>query len=411
MRYPYAAVHLVWGALFACSATPEPPARGSGVSTGASGGALALAAGGANQVANGGAPAASGGQSFISLTSGGSAGALGAATAQGAGGKCGSAHVDAQVKSTEIVTETPGNVLFVFDQSRSMEEDWNGSSKLQVAVAAVRNAFAPLAEKLSAGAILFPAPPNGSTPTCSWLNTSACSDLCPDVVGIAQTPQISLRRGNAFLTAWAAMGASSGSTVPGTPTEKALLQAEAALASPPVGGTALVLVTDGQPTCGDNEAAIAARLLTRGIKTYVVGLPGAQGAAALDRIAIAGGTAAPGCTSACYLYPDDPQALERALALVATRVVTTETRLSIDACQFDLSPAAGADPNDVHLLVNLAPNGERFEVPRDASNGWTLSSDQRSATLLGGSCEAAKNGQFTAIEFEYGCVTVPVLPR
>ena len=172
-----------------------------------------------------------------------------------------------------------------------------------------------------------------------------------------------------------------------------------------------MLVTDGEPTCGANEADIAARLLTRGIKSYVVGLPGARGAEVLDRIAIAGGTAPAGCTSSCYLVPDDAQGLEEQLALVATRVVTTETRLSIEDCLFGLSPAPGADPNDVHLLVIDAASGQRFEVPRDATNGWILSSDQRNATLVGGSCQAAKAGQFSAVEFEYGCVSAPPLPR
>ncbi|MFZ5891398.1 MAG: vWA domain-containing protein [Myxococcota bacterium] len=417
MEHSYSAHYLLACAVLACSATPEGPTRSRQTQQPPNGAGAGGAASGGNISASGGTSGtepASGGQPHISVPTAGIGNMPSTEPSMGgAGGKCGSVHVDAVVKSTEIVTEVPGTILFVFDQSRSMNEDWNGTPKLETAKRAVKNAFAPLADKLSAGAILFPAPPpsSNSSSTCSWYNNTGCSNLCPDVVGIAQTPQIGLRSGREFLTAWDQLwGQNSGSPVLGTPTEKALTQAEAALASPPDGSIAIVLVTDGQPTCGANEAGIAARLLMRGIKTYVVGLPGAQGAAVLDRIAIAGGTAPAGCTSACYYYPDNPGALEEALALVATRVVTTETRLSIEDCHFQLSPAAGSNPNDVHLLVTDAASGQRFEVPRDATNGWLLSADQSSATLMGSTCEAAKAGHFSTIAFEYGCVIAPPLP-
>jgi hypothetical protein len=244
------------------------------------------------------------------------------------------------------------------------------------------------------------------------LNPSGCqAGLCPDVAPITAPPQITLRDGQSFLAAWSALwGQTPSATVSGTPTEKGLLAAEAALRSPPTGGTAVVLVTDGQPTCGSNEPTIAARLLQRGIKTHVVGLPGAQGAAVLDAITLAGGTAPAGCASSCYMSPDDSQGLEQALALVATRVVGTKTELSIDDCQFVLSPTSMANANDVHVIITEAGSGQKFEIARDPSNGWVLSADQSSANLVGAACEAARSGRFSQVDFEYGCVTAPPLP-
>jgi len=302
----------------------------------------------------------------------------------------------------------PGNVLFVFDQSTSMQELWNGATKLATAQMAIQNAFSQVAAKLSAGMILYPTAGAMCDPA-DILCLLAQATLCPDVPPIQMSPQISIRPGPEFLMAWAQ--ALAGAAPPlGTPTEKALQQAEAALQTPPPGNTVVVLVTDGEPTCGANEAAIAGRLLAKKIKTYVVGLPGAGGSAVLDQIAIAGGTAPANCASNCYLTPADGAALERSLAEVATTTVDRQTKISIDSCSFTLTPADGADPKDVHLIITETATGKVYEVPRDASNGWSLSADQMSATLNGPICDAAKAGQFTHLEFQYGCVTVPPLP-
>jgi hypothetical protein len=316
--------------------------------------------------------------------------------------------VEAEVETTETVIEVPGNVLFVFDQSTSMLELWNGSTKLATAQMAIQNAFSQVANKLSAGMILFPTPQTPCDPA-DILCLLAQATLCPDVPPIQMTPQITVRSGPEFLTAWAQALAGAAPAL-GTPTEKALQQAEAALQAPPPGNTVVVLVTDGQPTCGANEAAIAGRLLAKRIKTYVVGLPGANGSRILDQIAIAGGTAPPNCTADCFMTPADGAELERSLAEVATTTVDRQTRTSIDSCSFALTPAAGANPDDVHLIITETATGKVYEVPRDPVNGWSLSPDQKSATLNGPICDAAKTGQFKNLEFQYGCVTVPPLP-
>jgi hypothetical protein len=316
--------------------------------------------------------------------------------------------VEADVETTETVIETPGNVLFVFDQSTSMLELWNGATKLATAQMAIQNAFTQVANKLNAGMILFPTPQPPCDPA-DILCLLAQATLCPDVPPIQMTPQISVRTGPEFLVAWSQALAGAAPAL-GTPTEKALQRAEAALQTPPPGNTVVVLVTDGQPTCGANEAAIAGRLLAKMIKTYVVGLPGAGGSTVLDEVAIAGGTAPQNCTSNCFLTPADGAALERSLAEVATTTVERKTKISIDSCSFALTAADGADPDDVHLILTETATGKVYEVPRDPANGWTLSADQKTATLNGSICDAAKAGEFTHLEFQYGCVTVPPLP-
>ncbi|MFC1643344.1 hypothetical protein ACFL5O_11795 [Myxococcota bacterium] len=340
------------------------------------------------------------------------------AGAQEAQETCGSVGVQATIETHETVIETPGNALFVFDQSTSMGDDWNGKPKWQAANDAVVAAFEPLQDKLNSGAVLFPTGASDAAAlSCDPNDLAGCLmalvELCPDVSPISSPPQLPIQSGPSFLSAWNVYWTQgAGALRGGTPTEKALLQGEAALATPPPGTTVLVLVTDGEPTCGSNESAVAARLLEKGIKTHVVGLPGSRGARVLDQVAIAGGTAPPNCTSNCFLTPADGTELRESLASIATTTVTTTTVVSIDDCTFELSPPqdANANPDDVHLVVTEAASGQQYEVQRSPGTGWTLSADQTTATLEPAVCDAAKAGKFSSFDFRYGCVSVPELP-
>jgi hypothetical protein len=413
-RFAPAPWWMILGILSACSSAPEPANRpelrpnpsNPPASTGGSFAAAGQVNGGGPVLSpgpQGGRPAAP----PISIPVGG----MGGQGGTGGAVTCGSVQVEADVEVTETVIETPGSVLFVFDQSTSMQEPWNGATKLVTAQAAVQNTFSKLADKLSAGLILFPT--HAVTTMCDpadLLCLLGQLNLCPEVQPIQTSPQISIRTGPEFLTAWAQSITAAATAPPGTPTEKAMQQAEAALQTPPPGNTVLVLVTDGEPTCGNTEAQIARRLLTKQIKTFVVGLPGASGSRALDQVAIAGGTAPANCTSNCYLTPTDAAALEKSLAEVATTIVDRQTKVSIDSCSFAIAPTEDADPKDVHLIVTETATGQQYEVPRDATNGWSLSADLTMATLNGPICDAAKAGQFINLSFQIGCVTVPPLP-
>lgn len=205
---------------------------------------------------------------------------------------------------TTTVPECGARVLVIFDRSGSMHDLWGPEEaarpRWEVASEAVTLALEPLAARLQAGAILFP--------TGAEREPGACAEVAPIEA------QLPFRDGAAFLDAWRARWASpevGGST----PLDRAFARADEAL---PVDDevTAVVLLTDGMPTCVEAPEAWdrAAEWSARGVRTWVVGLPGAHGEAILDRVAAAGGTGA-------ALSVDDPAALTRELATIAGEAV------------------------------------------------------------------------------------------
>jgi hypothetical protein len=178
----------------------------------------------------------------------------------------------------------------------------------------------------------------------------------------------------------------------------ALKAADTALAgpAPAMGQRAVIILTDGAPTCDTALADILAPVMdmaSRGIKTYAVGLPGSTGAAnQLNSIASAGGTG-------MYYSPADQASLTTALANIASQTVSQ--------CSLTLSPPP-PDPNQVYLIVTdtAHPNGELIPEVNDAgADGWTLSGN--TATLTGAVCANAKAGMYSSIQFVYGCPTLP----
>lgn len=291
------------------------------------------------------------------------------------GDACGSVALKTQV--------TPGNIVVVFDQSNSMDGNFKagdaGASgvKWQVAENAIVNAVSPIQNLLNLGSIFFP--------------TANCA-----VNAIDMGKQIKIEPGMMFVTDFQAYFADPAwKTIGSTPIKIALDQANAALPdpSPLVGQRAVVVITDGAPTCTTNQAAIlmpVQAMFSRGIKTYAVGLPGSQTAATLlDAIANAGGTGN-------YLSPGDPQALQDALAMIASNTV--------DQCTISLDPPP-LDPTQVHLIVTDAADPDGKEILQGM--GWTLSPDGKTATLDGMVCQTAKNGGYTSINFVYGCPKLP----
>ena len=237
---------------------------------------------------------------------------------------CGSFIVNTDVE----VTQTPGNLLVVFDQSASMDEPWpaTGTTKLQAAQKALSDALAPIKDLLTVGAIFLP--------------TTACAPGRPSAGAVAPITgqgQIPFMPGAQFLTAWDMHWAAMppGLAI-GTPLEEAFMRADEALTSTPLtGATIVVAFTDGAPNCftdsgggigglpigpaagglpgqqptSDFEKMRAADWLAmKGIKTYVVGLPGAQGVQVLNDIAVSGGTMS-------YIVPENSMGLETKLRI------------------------------------------------------------------------------------------------
>ena len=311
-----------------------------------------------------------------------------AGSSTGSGGICGSEEVPSNVETVFV----PGNVLVVFDRSKSMNEDFDTplgvKPKYQAAGEALLSAISPIAAELTIGAILFP-------------SSSAVLPCTAIVDSIWSSSQLNFMAGSAFTQAWDQYWLVN-KLILGTPLNRAFDKADEALQqSGLVGKTVVVVFGDGEPLCADGVPAAqrAAQWLAQGIETYVVGLSGAAGSALLNDIAAKGGTGA-------LLLPTSYQQLEQELAAIATTTVTAV----INDCVMTLDPTP-PNPDDVHLIVTDSSTGQEFEVPRDPGNGegWALSADGKTAEILGQVCTDAKSGRFSDVRFEYGCVDIPPL--
>jgi hypothetical protein len=219
----------------------------------------------------------------------------------------------------------------------------------------------------------------------------------------------------------------------GTPTSATLRALSGRLTS--LGGTtAVILATDGGPNCNDSAVcdattcipniessapgctpngptncctaaifgagscldgpatvSVVSTLQTKGISTYVVGVPGSGPyAGLLDQVATAGGTAR--AAEPLYYAVDsaDEASLLAALSQIAAKIIASCT-LSLDA--------PPADPGLVNVYLDQQP------VPPDPVNGWKL--DGQTVTLLGTTCNKVMTGQVLDIRVVAGCPTVP----
>jgi hypothetical protein len=321
------------------------------------------------------------------------------------------------LKSDVEVQRVPGNLLVVFDQSLSMAEPWGltGQTKIGAAQTAIANAIESLKDSLSVGALFFPTyaclagvslgiddpMAAGSGPDASVSPLSA-------VAPIDGEGQIAFQPAPQFLNAWQDHWSNATPSLGvGTPLQEAFDRADAAISGTRLSGAlAVVAVTDGAPTCfpagaTDSEPNRAKSWLDRNnVKTYVVGLPGADGVQLLNDIAAAGGTTE-------YLLPDDPQTLENKLKEVVQQTVKT----SFSSCSINLTPAA--DPADKLLMVVIDDKThDKRQVPHvlSADGGWTITPDGKHVEITGSLCNDAKAGRFASITFEYPCKDVPPPP-
>jgi hypothetical protein len=314
------------------------------------------------------------------------------------------------------VKKVPGNLLLVFDQSASMSDMWGmtNQTKLAAAQASIRNAIMSLQDSLTVGALFFP------SYTCVAIPPGLIPDgLIPDgglaglpfgmmgpggisVEPIAGTGQIPFQPAAQFLPLWDAHWSMAGAgTGIGTPMQEAFDRANEAIAGAQLeGDLAVVAVTDGAPNCfpdgdaTDLEVNRASSWLTEeGIKTYVVGLPGAEGVQLLNDVATHGGTME-------YILPDDPKQLEDRL-----RTLIQETSKTVfNMCSIHLTPAA--DPADQLLMVvKEARDDTLHQVPHmlTPTAGWTITPDGMQVEIVGDLCADAMNGRFRSITFQYPC--------
>jgi hypothetical protein len=172
-------------------------------------------------------------------------------------------------------------VLLVFDKSSSMLFEWDGVTRWQVANESLRSALDGILDVLTIGVIRFPLETHCGVPEFD-------SGL-----------QIDFTSGRSFVETWQAMEHRLESF--GTPLGAALDVADRAIAEARDEGRLegrfrVLLVTDGEPNCGELLDTMTQRLASwyaMGVSTMVIGLPGSEQAEqTLGALAQAGGTGA-----------------------------------------------------------------------------------------------------------------------
>jgi hypothetical protein len=314
--------------------------------------------------------------------------------------KCGGTKFTPKITMTLI----PGNILLVADKSWSMNDPFpaTGVQKGQAAREAVANAIGPLMNKVNVATVFFP-------------DAAGCSDIdcgCNVPPFSSTPPQIAFTPGPMFLPTWN----SSYSPVMGgrTPLSEALQAADKGLTDnlpKLMGTTVVVVVTDGEPNCVVDQLAVndkvgvltplPMRWLGMGVKTYVIGLPGADEPDAvtiLDSVANAGGTTK-------HIPATDPTTVQTELAKIISESVTS----NFETCTIPLEKKP-PNPDDVNLVVTM--NGMDLAVDRDLGDagGWAMDQDSTNIVLQGRLCDAAKHGDYSNITVVFGCVDVPPLP-
>ena len=347
------------------------------------------------------------------------------------GSRCGPAVPDAGLCGNEILPtqQDRPNLYFVVDASGSMSNTFSSSSpqkKYPAAVQAITAVLAQIGHRVSYGAATFPVD-NGSD--CGLVG----KQVFPTQAGDSVICSINGEMGDVLTNLQSVLGhrAPGGGTLLSA-TLKALKPTLMAL----TGKTVVILATDGAPNCNpdascgpelcernlaryqfpngtvcegtlnccdpkvvvdgnldcvDSVATYAALsdLLSNGIATYVIGLPGYDPVlgAVLDSMAISGGTARD--TYPRYYEADDPQTLADTLRAIATKVAVS--------CTIALE---NAPPS--WSLVNVYFDSQR--IPHSVDNGWQQI-DEHTLEITGTYCTTLQTGNVYQVQVAAGCPT------
>ncbi|RMG99027.1 MAG: VWA domain-containing protein [Deltaproteobacteria bacterium] len=179
----------------------------------------------------------------------------------------------------------------------------------------------------------------------------------------------------------------------GTPTEAAIdLMANHLLGAADERPQAMVLVTDGLPTCGNGASGVEQRIaaaLADGISTYVMGFAfdpnNANAKQDLDAWAKAGGTSSGGTYD--FFDVSDGDAVAAAFEQIVHDAIP---------CTLEL-PEPATDPDFVEVRVG----GTKWPEVDDCNGlpGWTWSKPFEEITLCGSACEQLKTSQTAQVTF------------
>lgn len=326
-----------------------------------------------------------------------------------------------------VVVERP-NVFFVVDRSGSMSEKLPKSTydKYVSARIAISKVLRSVGHRLRYGAAVFPMP-GGTVEGCNpgkeifptqdgdppsfaqqGLNGPVLKKLLTTLAAYqpeggtptsgsieAIVPTLTALPGKTFVVL-ATDGAPNCNASASCPASECMANIEGAMLDPntkcaePINCCDPKLVVDGPLYCVDRQATVDAvqKLFDAGIKTYVIGMPGAEVYAnVLNEVATAGGTAKPVLP---YYYPvqDEPQ-LTASLQEIGIKVAIS--------CTVDLGQA----PPDKNL-VNVYFDTKL--VQSSPTDGWGWTSD-KTLELNGAACDQLKSGNVYQVQVVAGCPT------
>ncbi len=316
-----------------------------------------------------------------------------------------------QTAGTEVA---PSVLQFLVDTSGSMNQDAPGrGSKWVQTRRAVLSAIDGMPGDTSVGVVFYPNVPGNTAMPCFDRRTA---------VGLnaLDAPRQRQQINQAF---------NNQDPQGGTPTHDAYDYAVAELQqSSAVGQRFIVLITDGIPTytlgCdisgrrgNDNEVdstplvQAAADAQAAGVRTFVIGSPGSEGAReSLSRMAEAGGTARAGCSHNGPQYCHFDMTQQNDLAVGLANALSAIAGLAL-SCSYDIpAPPRGAmlEPGKVNVLFT-GPGGEPELIGQSpngsCSDGWQYSPDQSRIQLCGPTCERIRTSQDGGLSLQFGCAT------
>ncbi|MEW5855718.1 MAG: vWA domain-containing protein, partial [Myxococcota bacterium] len=268
--------------------------------------------------------------------------------------------------------ENPGNVMIIQDKSGSMAD----SSKWNSAKLAINNMLSQYASQLRFGLALYPRVGGNDCSagqvevplaTTAGDNTADILDLLNQVNPWGNTPTMETLNVLAANAQTLGLRANDRQNI-------------------------ILLITDGQPNCSDNEntgtgtiSALENLHQQLGIAVYVVGFGNGVDPDILNDMATAGGVPRPGVQR--YYRADNEQQLQEALDAIGTSLV---------GCRYLIPGDMPTDLTEVVVRVRGA------EVPYDSShtNGWDYDPNTHAMTWYGPACDDPDYGIQGATEFQ-----------
>jgi hypothetical protein len=308
----------------------------------------------------------------------------------------------------------PSVLQLLVDTSGSMDQNAPGSrgSKWTVTRGAVLEAVSTMPEDTSVGLIFYPNVPNNDMQPCFERQTAVpLAELAGNGSQQRQRIQRAFQRQ---------------SPEGGTPTHDAYEYALSDMAGSEVSGERfLVLITDGIPTyslgcVGTGQAndvvdsgplvAAAAAAAAQGIRTFVIGAPGSEGARdSLSRMAEAGGTGLAGCNHDGPNYCHFDMTRENDLGAGLTSALGIISGVAL-GCRYGVPVAPGGarlDPGKVNVLFTSPTGGEELigqSLDANCSEGWRYNENQSEIRLCSSTCDRVE-GSEGSLTLQFGCAT------